>query len=399
MASPPLNALSTLRASGTTIASDTAEYLQIAPFDPIDATTNPSLLYAAVSQPSYAHLVERAVEFAVGRSTADRAEVETGKERGRIDSVVELAVDRLIVEVGYQILQIIPGQVSISLDPRIAYDTNTMVRKGVQLASLMEELGVPTSRYLIKIPATHTGIQAAQILQSPPHNLRVNMTLIFGVVQAKACAEAGVSVVSPFVGRIMDWHLAQSDRTNPYPITSHPGVLTVRAISDIYRQKGYKTRIMAAGFRTLDEIFALSDLNIVMTLPPSLLTKLQNSPPRPSFPFATETDERTNGNSVSFTNGNGGGTFRANGTEHRGEPLTNGKNINAHHLNGSYASPSSPSPTFPKQSLLDPQTYHAALSAERIALEKVPEGLKKFSEDAERLEALVRESVIRRLGK
>ncbi|KAG6830970.1 hypothetical protein H0H93_013885, partial [Arthromyces matolae] len=228
-----LNALDALKESGITIASDTGEYLKIGEFFPQDATTNPSLVYAAISKPQYAHLTEAAVRYALSRG-------------GSLESQTELASDYLLVQLGIQILDIIPGRVSASVDPRLANDKDAIIRKSRNLISLFEELGYHRDRVLIKIPATYSGILACQILETPPPSesititnkpIHTNATLIFGLVQALACAQAGVSVISPFIGRVKDWWSAQYTRLHNgeapppvSPLSEHPGIQLVRNI-------------------------------------------------------------------------------------------------------------------------------------------------------------------------
>ncbi|PPR01866.1 hypothetical protein CVT24_001347 [Panaeolus cyanescens] len=275
------NALDQLRASGVVISSDGAEYHEIAQYDPVDATTNPSLVFAAVSKPEYSHLVDEAVAYAQAKLPA-----------GSIEALTQLALDRSLVQVGAQILALIPGRVSLSIDPRLGYSTNDILTKSHSLISIAEELNIPRERVLIKIPATAEGIAAAHILEKGDTThapIHTNLTLIFSLVQALACAQAGVTVVSPFIGRVKDWwHVRSVEAGNPeglanQPLSEHPGILLVRRIRNAYHKFGYSTQIMAAGFRKVDEIVELGWSGReggadYMTLPPDLLEGLKNRP-------------------------------------------------------------------------------------------------------------------------
>ncbi|KAF8962173.1 hypothetical protein BDZ97DRAFT_1905315 [Flammula alnicola] len=277
MSTPSSNrftALDAVREAGIVIASDGAEYNKIGEFSPIDATTNPSLVYAAVSKPEYAHLLDEAIRYSQTRLPA-----------GTLEERTELVLDRLLVQVGAQILSIIPGRVSISVDPRLGSSYTGILSKSRALVRLVEELHIPRSRILVKIPATATGIQAAHTLEVED-DIRTNLTLVFSLVQAVACAQAGVSVISPFIGRVKDWWAARAvaeghpEGLDNQPLSEHPGITLVHRIKAAYAKYGYTTQVMAAGFRKPEEIIELSRAGNrggpdLVTLPPDLLDGLR----------------------------------------------------------------------------------------------------------------------------
>ncbi|KAJ7432889.1 hypothetical protein B0H11DRAFT_777332 [Mycena galericulata] len=345
----PSTALQALRQSGIRISSDTAEYHEIREFaaELSDATTNPSLVLAAVSKPEYADILQDAVDFARGRLAS-----------ASVKDVAALAMDRLLVQVGVQISKIVPGRVSVSVDPRIANDAQAMIRKGRALVSLLEELDIPRRRILIKIPATYDGIRAAQVLEHPSTGepIHTNMTLIFGRVQAIACAQAGLSVISPFIGRVKDWWDAQG-RPPTTDLSQHPGILLVQNIRSTYSALGYKTQVMAAGFRAVDEIIELGKYGVaggpdIVTLPPHLLDGLRSRPSRgPALEFSSS-------------------------------PIDVGATPEYWGSNRSAAA----------------SAYARDIVHEMIAAVKVPEGLAKFSGDAQILEDLVTRKIIESTG-
>ncbi|KAG5643661.1 hypothetical protein DXG03_000541 [Asterophora parasitica] len=329
----------------------------IGEFFPQDATTNPSLVFAAVKKPEYIHLLDEAVLYALSRRTS-------------LEAQTELASDYLLVQVGIHILDIIPGRASVSVDPRLANDHDAIVAKGRNLVSIFEELGYPRERVLVKIPATYSGILAAKTLATPsqlPNGtstkpIHTNATLVFGLVQALACAQAGISVISPFIGRVKDWWAVRDAEANngkpllEQPLSQHPGILLVQKIRAAYSTCGYSTTIMAAGFRTVDEIVELGKYGSrggpnLVTLPPELLQGLRQRP----------------------------------GSVHSDRSI-----------------PQRTSDVEPRYIALDDKSIPAAeaaykedLEKERIAVDKVPEGLAKFSVDAKALEDLLRGKIKR----
>jgi transaldolase len=252
--------LDQLKASGTTVVSDSGDFASIGKYKPQDATTNPSLILVAAKKPEYAKLIDVAVAY--------------GKEHGNtIDEKVDATLDRLLVEFGKEILQIIPGKVSTEVDARFSFDTKGSVDKALHIIDLYKSIGIDKSRVLIKIASTWEGIQAARILQRD-HAINCNLTLMFSQVQAVAAAEGGAFLISPFVGRIMDWYKAKTGKT--YSAEEDPGVASVKSIFDYYKKFGYKTIVMGASFRSIGEITELAGCDY-LTIAPNLLEQLMGS--------------------------------------------------------------------------------------------------------------------------
>jgi len=252
--------LDQLKASGTTVVSDSGDFASIGKYKPQDATTNPSLILAASKKPEYAKLMDVAVEY--------------GKEHGNtIEEKTDATLDRLLVEFGKEILKIVPGKVSTEVDARFSFDTKGSVDKALHIIELYKSIGIDKSRVLIKIASTWEGIQAARILQRD-HAINCNLTLMFSKVQAIAAAEAGAFLISPFVGRILDWYKKSTGKT--YSKEEDPGVASVKAIFDYYKKFGYKTIVMGASFRSLGEITELAGCDY-LTIAPNLLEELMGS--------------------------------------------------------------------------------------------------------------------------
>ncbi|MBW0496623.1 hypothetical protein O181_036338 [Austropuccinia psidii MF-1] len=245
----------------TTVVCDTGDFESIAQYKPQDATTNPSLILAAVKKPNYAKLVDVALQY--GKS-----------QGGSVDNQVDAAVDRLLVEFGKEILALIPGRVSTEVDARFSFDKEATKKKAHHLIELYKSLGINKDRILIKIASTWEGIQAARELEKDD-GIHCNLTLLFGFGQAVACAEAGVTLISPFVGRILDWHKAKKPDGN-YEGAGDPGVQSVQKIYRYYKQEGYKTIVMGASFRNVGEIEQLVGCDF-LTISPGLLDQLHKS--------------------------------------------------------------------------------------------------------------------------
>ncbi|WWC85629.1 transaldolase [Kwoniella dendrophila CBS 6074] len=254
------NALDALKATGTVVVSDTGDFGSIDAFKPQDATTNPSLILAATKLEKYAKLIDPAVEYAK-------------KKGGELEVQAENALDRLLVEFGSEILKIIPGRVSTEVDAKFSFDTQATINKAHQIIDLYKEQGINKDRVLIKIASTYEGIQAAKKLEQ--EGIHCNLTLLFGFGQAVACAEAGVTLISPFVGRILDWYKKQTPDEN-YTGETDPGVKSVQKIFNYYKQHGYKTIVMGASFRNIGEITALAGCDY-LTIAPKLLEELAKS--------------------------------------------------------------------------------------------------------------------------
>jgi transaldolase len=308
-----------LKASGTTVVSDSGDFESIDVYKPQDATTNPSLILAAANKPAYQRLINNAVKYA--------------KEKG---GDAELAMDRLLVEFGKEILAIIPGRVSTEVDARLSFDTKATIAKALHLIKLYESVGIPKERVLIKIASTWEGIQAARELERD-HQIHCNLTLLFGFGQAVACAEAGVTLISPFVGRILDWHKAKTGKT--YSGDEDPGVQSVKKIFNYYKQHGYKTIVMGASFRNIGEIKALSGVDF-LTISPNLLEELKNST----------------------------------------EPVP--KKLNAEEARASG--------NLPKVSYVDNEPeFRWTLLEDQMAFDKLHEGIKKFADDGQTLKKIL----------
>ena len=240
----------------TVVVADTGDLHSIEKFQPRDATTNPSLITAAAQMPEYTDVVDAALRWAEG-------EAKSADEH----KVVGLAVDRLAVEFGLRILQIVPGRVSTEVDARLSYDTRASVEKGRYLIAQYEAAGASRERVLIKIAATWEGIRAAEILEA--EGIHCNLTLLFGMHQAIACAEAGVTLISPFVGRILDWYKRAEGRDS-YPQAEDPGVVSVTRIYNYFKHHGHRTEVMGASFRNLGEITELAGCDL-LTIAPNFL--------------------------------------------------------------------------------------------------------------------------------
>jgi len=254
------SSLDQLKATGTTVVCDSGDFATIGKYKPQDATTNPSLILAASKKPEYAKLIDLAVEY--------------GKSHGKdIDEQVDATLDNLLVQFGKEILQIAPGKVSTEVDAKLSFDKQRSIEKALHIIELYKEMGIDKSRVLIKLASTWEGIQAAHELQSK-HGINCNLTLMFSVVQAIAAAEAGAYLISPFVGRILDWYKANTK--SEYTKENDPGVKSVQQIFNYYKKYGYKTIVMGASFRNIGEITELAGCDY-LTIAPNLLEQLYNS--------------------------------------------------------------------------------------------------------------------------
>lgn len=247
----------------TVVVADTGDLEAIRKFTPRDATTNPSLILAAAQIPAYQSLIDEALRSS-RNLIGDEAPVE---------DVVREALDEISVIFGKEILKIVPGRVSTEVDARLSYDIEATIEKGRKLMRLYNDAGISNDRVLIKIASTWEGIKAAEVLER--EGIHCNLTLLFGFGQAVACAEAGVTLISPFVGRILDWYKADTGRDS-YPGPEDPGVISVTRIFNYYKNHGYKTEVMGASFRNLDEITELAGCDL-LTISPKLLDQLRES--------------------------------------------------------------------------------------------------------------------------
>lgn len=245
----------------TTVVADSGDFATIKQYAPRDATTNPSLIFKAAQMPEYQFLVDKAV--------ADNQARSTGKE------LLGNILDDLLVLFGAEILRIVPGRVSTETDANLSFDTEALVAKAKKFIALYQTLGLGRERVLIKIASTWEGIRAAEILQR--EGINCNLTLLFSLPQAIACAEAKVTLISPFVGRILDWHKAKEQRD--FAPTEDPGVLSVKKIYAYYKKFNYTTEVMGASFRNIGEIQELAGCDL-LTISPQLLGELrQNTTP------------------------------------------------------------------------------------------------------------------------
>lgn len=243
----------------TKVVADTGDFDSIKEFAPQDATTNPSLIFKAAQMPGYKSIVERAI--ADGKKSSA-----TGK------ALTSQIIDDLLVDFGTEILKIVPGRVSTETDANLSFDTDGLVNKAHRFISLYKENGIARERVLIKIASTWEGIRAAEILQK--EGINCNLTLLFSMAQAIACADAGVKLISPFVGRIMDWYKAKTGKD--YAPAEDPGVMSVHEIYGYYKKFGYKTEVMGASFRNVGEILELAGCDL-LTISPHLLAELKSS--------------------------------------------------------------------------------------------------------------------------
>ena len=243
----------------TKVVADTADFESIKDFKPEDATTNPSLVYAATQKQQYAHLLEEVLKNRKSSGLSGQAQIED-------------ICDHLLVQFGTDILEIVPGRVSTETDADLSFDTEGLINKAHKFISLYAERGIGRERILIKIASTWEGIRAAEVLQK--EGINCNMTLLFSLAQAVACAEAGARLISPFVGRILDWYKAKTGKD--YAPAEDPGVLSVREIYTYYKKFGHATEVMGASFRNVGEILELAGCDL-LTISPSLLAELKKS--------------------------------------------------------------------------------------------------------------------------
>ncbi|XP_065369210.1 probable transaldolase [Calliphora vicina] len=309
----------------TTIVADTGDFESMKLYKPTDATTNPSLILNAAKMERYQDIVEKAVQY--GNKTGVSS-----------DDKIEEAMDYLCVLFGCEILKIVPGRVSTEVDARLSFDTEKSVKKALKLISIYEDMGVGKDRILIKLASTWEGIQAAKILESQ-HNIKCNLTLLFSFAQAVACAEANVTLISPFVGRILDWYVANTDKKK-YEPKEDPGVVSVTKIYNYYKKFGYKTVVMGASFRNTGEIKALAGCDL-LTIGPSLLKELENDADEITPQLSAEQAAKVNMEKIS----------------------------------------------------MDESTFRWMLNEEAMATDKLSEGIRKFAVDAVALENLIRKRI------
>jgi transaldolase len=247
----------------TVVVSDTGDFHAVKKYKPRDATTNPSLIMAAAQMSEYAPLIDSALAWSKKEAGADATR----------DGIVKRAIDRLSVEFGLKILEIVGGRVSTEVDARLSFDTPRTIEKARTLIKQYEAAGTSRERVLIKVASTWEGIRAAEVLER--EGIHCNLTLLFGLHQAIACAEAGVTLISPFVGRILDWY-KKAKGVESYPPAEDPGVQSVTTIYNYYKHFGYKTQVMGASFRNIGEITELAGCDL-LTISPQLLEELSKA--------------------------------------------------------------------------------------------------------------------------
>jgi transaldolase len=312
----------------TTVVVDTGDFGSIARYKPQDATTNPSLLYQAAQQKPYAHLVEQAL-------------AEANEHPGDHAAQTEAFMDKLFVAFGREILKIIPGRVSTEVDARLSFDTEGTLAKARRLIAMYEEAGVDRNRILIKVASTWEGIRAAERLER--EGIHCNLTLLFSFAQAVACAEAGVTLISPFVGRIYDYY--KKEKGGDIPADDDPGVASVTKIYDYFKKFGYKTQVMGASFRKVEQITHLAGCDL-LTISPDLLAKLADSQGEVTPRLTPEGAKASDGDKIH----------------------------------------------------LDEKTFRWMHNEDPMAVEKLSDGIRKFNADARKLEKLAQSMVAQNVG-
>ena len=298
----------------TKVVADTGDFVGLKEFAPQDATTNPSLILKAAALPTYAHLVDQAIKDSGAAAPLDRV------------------IDRLLVVFGLEILKIVPGRVSSEVDARLSFDRDGTLTKAREIVALYEKAGIGRDRILIKIASTWEGIKAAEVLEK--EGIHCNLTLLFSFAQAVACAESGIQLISPFVGRILDWHKKSTGKE--FPGASDPGVISVTQIYTYYKKFGYRTEVMGASFRNKGEILELAGCDL-LTIAPPLLAELKAS----SDPVVRKLD------------------------------------------------PAKASAVNLKRISLDEKAFRFALNEDAMASDKLAEGIRAFAADAQRLDELI----------
>merc|ERR1712154_409958 len=288
-----------------------------------DATTNPSLILAAAKMPQYSSIVDKCVADAKSGAT--------------MEEQVEIAMDKMFVAFGAEILKVVEGRVSTEVDARLSFDTEAQVAKALKLIALYEELGVSKERVLIKLSSTWEGIKAGEILERD-HGVHCNLTLLFSFAQAVACAEAKVTLISPFVGRIMDYYKAKNNKT--YEAEEDPGVLSVRKIYNYYKKHGYNTIVMGASFRNTGEVLALTGCD-ALTISPKLLAELDKMSESVAVKLTVESAAASEGDKIH----------------------------------------------------LDEAGFRWLHNEDEMAVEKLSSGIRGFAADAAKLEAIIREKL------
>jgi transaldolase len=313
----------------TTVVADTGDLEAIAKHKPQDATTNPSLLFQAAQMPEYEHFLEDAIQHAL-QCPGDRA------------ARAEAFMDKLLVSFGCEILKIVPGRVSTEVDAGLSFDTAGTLVRANRLVGLYQKAGIGRERILIKIASTWEGIRAAEKLER--EGIHCNLTLLFSFAQAVACAEAGVTLISPFVGRIYDWY--RKERGSDIPPDEDPGVASVTRIYNYFKKFDYKTQVMGASFRKVDQIVRLAGCDL-LTISPDLLEQMEKTPVEVPRRLSVETAKASDATKIH----------------------------------------------------LDEKTFRWMHNEDAMAVEKLSEGIRKFYADARKLEEFARAKVAQRMAR
>jgi len=321
----------------TTVVADTGDFELMAQYAPRDATTNPSLILKAVKQPQYAHILEETVRDAAASGVTDVDEI----------------IDRVLVRFGCEILQIIPGRVSTEIDARLSFDTESSYTRAKRIIEMYKAAGFDKERVLIKLATTWEGVLAAKLLEA--EGIHCNMTLLFSLVQAVACAEVDATLISPFVGRILDWYKKATG--NEYSAEEDPGVLSVKAIYNYYKKFGHKTEVMGASFRNIGEILEIAGVDLI-TVSPALLGELKSLVGTISPKLTPEAAQATEMQRISFPS-----------LGHKRVPFTD-------------------SFVFP-----DEKRFRFMMNEDGMATEKLSEGIRLFAKDTKELELMIREEL------
>jgi len=308
----------------TKVVADTGDFESMKAYQPLDATTNPSLILAAALKAEYKPLVDSAVHDLKGSSLSGAA-------------LVDAVIDKILVNFGNEILKIVPGRVSTEVDARLSFDTQGTLDKARQIIGLYEKGGTPRERILIKIASTWEGIKAAEVLQK--EGINCNLTLLFSLAQAVACAEGGIKLISPFVGRILDWHKKSTGKD--YTAAEDPGVVSVTSIFNYYKHFGYSTEVMGASFRNKGEITELAGCDL-LTISPGLLGELAASTDPLTLKLNTETAKSAQIDRIDVSE----------------------------------------------------KSFRWMMSEDAMATEKTAEGIRKFGEDILKLEKLVQAAIV-----
>eukprot|EP00127_Corallochytrium_limacisporum_P002222 Clim_evm10s109 gene=Clim_evmTU10s109 len=308
----------------TTVVADTGDFNAIQKYQPQDATTNPSLILLAANMPDYASIIDDAIEYGI-------------KNGKTLDEQVEEAMDKVFVNFGVEILKIVPGRVSTEVDARLSFDYDASLEKARKFIKLYKEAGIDKERVLVKLASTWEGIQVGKQLES--EGIHVNMTLLFSLEQAIAAAEAGATLISPFVGRILDWHKANTEKKE-YTKDDDPGVLSVRSIFNYYKKHGYNTIVMGASFRNTNEIEGLAGCDF-LTISPKLLEELSND----------------------------------NGELEKALDVEDAKKFNVSKID------------------IDEKTFRFGINENPMANDKLSDGIRRFAADQRKLESMIKEKI------